>query len=65
MNPIFLTSIRLCKFNDGVVADDAIDEYRNAMIALGEEMNVPVIDVGAAHRVIVRFNGRRTGKNNV
>ena len=62
MNPIFLTSIRLCKFSDGVVADDAIDEYRNAMIALGEEMNVPVIDVGAAHRTLLNSLGEEQAK---
>lgn len=49
-NIVFLTSIRLCIFSDGVVADDSIDKYRNAMTELGKAENIPVIDVGAAER---------------
>lgn len=50
VNIVFLTSIRLCIFSNGVVADDGIDKYRNAMVNLGKAENIPVIDIGAAER---------------
>ena len=50
-NPVLLTPIRLCIFDEeNRVRDDSIDKYRNAMIDVAKELNVPLIDIGAVER---------------
>ena len=60
--PVFLTSIRICQFTDGKIADDVVDPYRTAMKELGAELNVPVIDIGSAHRAYLDSIGETNAK---
>lgn len=55
--PVLLTSIRLCIFENGEVKADSVDNYRNAMKEVAAEMNVPLIDVGEIERAYMNEIG--------
>ena len=58
MIPVFITSVRSCTFDsNGKIADDNVDKYRTAMINLGKELNVPVLDLGAVQRAYLDLIG--------
>ena len=56
--PIFITSARVRSFHsDGTMKDDGIQAHRNAMIEAGQQLGVPVLDLGSAHKALVESLG--------
>ena len=56
--PIFITSARIRSFHsDGTMKDDGIDAYRNAMKEVGQQLGVPVLDLGSAHKALAESLG--------
>ena len=62
MYPVFLTSIHERKFSGGQLQEDGIEDYRKAMIEVGEELGVPVLDIGAKHAALVSEAGEEGSK---
>lgn len=55
MIPVFLTSTRgIAAFTDYTLPDDGVDVYRNAMTALGKELNVVTLNVSEKHREFLK-----------
>ena len=63
VQPVFLTSIRLCLFENGEVkVQDGIESYRNAMKEVASELNVPLLDIGERWRSYLNTIGEEAAK---
>ena len=63
VQPVLLTSIRLCVFENGEIkVQDGIESYRNAMKEVASEMSVPLLDIGERWRVYLNGIGEDAAK---
>ena len=63
VQPVLLTSIRCCLFENGEVkVQDGIESYRNAMKEVASELNVPLLDIGERWRSYLNTIGEEAAK---